>query len=985
MKRQWTPEELVEQFTLSEDEITLLPQKNEANRLGFAVLLKFFQINARFPQSRRETPQPIVSYLAQQLHVSPKCYRDYDWHGRTIERHRAEIRTLLEFQETTLADMDRLKQWLCDKVIVFEYQKAQVLAAAYEYLREAKLEPPTPGRLKRLVRSAIRDTEKAICEAITQKFSARTCQKLDALLDTERSDGNRKEQFKQSAFNFLKADPGRISLKSLLTEIEKLQSIRHLKLPPDLFSMVPPKVTTYYRRRASVETPRELRRHPNSIRYTLVAAFCWQRSQEITDSLVDLLIGIIHRINVSAERRVEKELIEDFKKVNNKSRLLFEIAEASLESPEGPVKDVVYPVVSPTTLKAVIKEYKSSGVTYHTKVYTLMRSSYVHHYRRMVPQILDTLEFRSNNPSHHPVISALELLKQYRDSHQRYYDSASKIVITGVIKKDLQDVVIETDTDGNQRVNRVNYELCVLQALRERLRSKAIWVAGAKRYCNPEEDLPQNFDTHRDTYYQAIKQPLDAETFIQSLKTDMTAALTQLEQGLPKNDAVRILKKHRGHNGWISLTPLDKQPDPPNLARLKREVDQRWPMTSLLDVLKETDLRVQFTDLFQHVGGRENMDRTILQRRLLLCLYGMGSNTGMKRVCAGIESDSEKDLRYVKRHYIHREYLRNAIAQVVNAVFRVRKDAIWGAGSTTCASDAKKFGAWDQNLMTEWHVRYGGRGVMIYWHVEKKSVCIYSQLKTCSSSEVAAMMEGLLRHCTDMKVERNYVDTHGQSEIAFAFCHLLGFNLMPRIKGIGKQRLYLPDTGQKATYPNLELVLSRPINWELIRQQYDQMIKYATALRLGTAEAEIILKRFNRSSGPQHPTHKALLELGKAVKTIFLCQYLRSEEIRREIQEGLNVVEQWNGANDFIYFGRSGEMTSNRLEHQELSMLCLHLLQISLVYVNTLMIQTVLADPKWMKPMQAEDWRALTPLIWLHINPYGVFLLDMNARLTLEA
>lgn len=170
MKRQWTPEELVEQFTLSEDEIRLLPKKNEANRLGFAVLLKFFQVNARFPQSRRETPKPIVSYLAQQLHVSPKCYRDYDWQGRTIERHRAEIRTLFKFQETTLADMDRLKQWLCDKVVVFEYQEAQVMVAAYEYLREAKLEPPTPGRLKRLVRSAIRDTEKAFCEAITQKL-----------------------------------------------------------------------------------------------------------------------------------------------------------------------------------------------------------------------------------------------------------------------------------------------------------------------------------------------------------------------------------------------------------------------------------------------------------------------------------------------------------------------------------------------------------------------------------------------------------------------------------------------------------------------------------------------------------------------------------------------------------------------------------------------------------------------------------------------
>ncbi len=76
------------------------------------------------------------------------------------------------------------------------------------------------------------------------------------------------------------------------------------------------------------------------------------------------------------------------------------------------------------------------------------------------------------------------------------------------------------------------------------------------------------------------------------------------------------------------------------------------------------------------------------------------------------------------------------------------------ATAFSCASDSKKFGSWDQNLMTEWHIRYGGRGVMIYWHVEKKSTCIYSQLKRCSSSEVAAMIEGVLRHCTDLEIDR---------------------------------------------------------------------------------------------------------------------------------------------------------------------------------------------------------------------------------------
>jgi TnpA family transposase len=69
----------------------------------------------------------------------------------------------------------------------------------------------------------------------------------------------------------------------------------------------------------------------------------------------------------------------------------------------------------------------------------------------------------------------------------------------------------------------------------------------------------------------------------------------------------------------------------------------------------------------------------------------------------------------------------------------VRQPQWWGEGTTACASDSKKFGAWDQNLLTEWHARYGGPGVMIYWHVERNSVCIYSQLKSCASSEVCAL------------------------------------------------------------------------------------------------------------------------------------------------------------------------------------------------------------------------------------------------------
>jgi TnpA family transposase len=230
-----------------------------------------------------------------------------------------------------------------------------------------------------------------------------------------------------------------------------------------------------------------------------------------------------------------------------------------------------------------------------------------------------------------------------------------------------------------------------------------------------------------------------------------------------------------------------------------------------------------------------------------------------------------------------------------------------------------------------------------------------------------------------MEIDRQYVDTHGQSVIAFAFSYILGFELMPRLKGISRQRLRLPDQGDAAKYPYLQPILTRPIRWDLIRQQYDQIIKYATALKFGPAEAEAILRRFTRNT--QHPTYRALVELGNARKTTFLCRYLHRLALRHEIQEGLNVIEAWNNTNTFILYGKSSEFATNRLRQQETIMLCLHLLQACLVYINTLLIQEVLSEPDWYQQMTQEDWRALNPLFFTSITPYGSFRLDMTKRI----
>lgn len=367
MKWHWQDDELCDQWSMNADELRLIAGRTDPGKLGFAVLLKFFQYQGHFPVGNKEVPLEVVQFLAAQMGASPADLDAYEWAGRTAKRHRAEILSFLGIRRITAEQVQALRRWLIDELLPMDYSLEQLLDRVGDWFRERKIGPLGPSRLERLLRSALNTFESGLLERIASQLLPNTCASMDALLtsseeaDVDTVDGATDTDEQTVGFAQLRQDPGRASLDSVLQELDKLNRIRALQLPAAGLAELPPKWLEKFRLRAGAVTIWDLRRSPPTIRHGLVTAFCWQRQREIIDGLIDLLLQLIHKIGVRAETKVERELLEDIRRVHSKTHVLFRLAEAAVDQPEGVIKDVVYPVVGLQTLQDLVKEYTPRG------------------------------------------------------------------------------------------------------------------------------------------------------------------------------------------------------------------------------------------------------------------------------------------------------------------------------------------------------------------------------------------------------------------------------------------------------------------------------------------------------------------------------------------------------------------------------------------------------------------------------------------------
>lgn len=674
------------EVVLDSEELSLIYKKKPQTQLAFALMLKFFRIENKFPSSIQDISTKLIEEVSNQLNMPKQFTEKFDWNGRSSERFRSEIRDYLGYRKPTVSDSEHLVQWLIQNHLADIPTFSQCRDFAMMYLRQQKIELFATKELDRHIKSAQGKFEIEFFKTIANELTDITRKKIDALLFEDFDDEALFENPPKNnsiTYQNLKKDIGEPKLKNIQKAIEKNDYLESFEIPNNLLKNLPRKILIKYYRRILAEHPSHIREHDQNRKLAMMAIFIYIRSQFLLDSAAELLLQLIHKLENSSENSIKQQIISEVTCVNGKFDILCKLSSVAAERPAGIIKHEIYPIVSQETLTNLSVELKSRGKWYETEVKNKMRSLYAHGSRRLLLKLLDIFQFRSNRIEEKLLLDAIEFIKQNQNNLTAYSHDIQKIPMIDILSSDLHQTITESQSGNhNSRLKQLNketidhmyYEVMVLNKLYDKLQCKAIWIEGAHRFRNPDEDMPKDFDQNEEYYFNLLNLPMDASAFTKDLKNEVDDALDMLNQSLPNNPKVKIVKNKKGFR--FKVSPSEPQAESTNLAALHKEIQKRWPSINLIDIVKESELRIGFSKHCTSTSRFQKLSVEELCRRLLLGFYGIGSNIGFKRLSAANKSVKESDLHYTKRRHINVDNVRAAIVDIINETIAIRDPTI---------------------------------------------------------------------------------------------------------------------------------------------------------------------------------------------------------------------------------------------------------------------------------------------------------------------
>ncbi|MBO1632797.1 Tn3 family transposase [Yersinia pseudotuberculosis] len=566
-------------------------------------------------------------------------------------------------------------------------------------------------------------------------------------------------------------------------------------------------------------------------------------------------------------------------------------------------------------------------------------------------------------------LAAIHYLTELNGTKKRLLDDAPEHIITGPWKR------LVYDAEG--RIQRAGYSLCLLERLQDALRRRDIWLKNSDRWGDLREKLLQGeeWQAQRVLVCRALGHPTDGHKGVQQLAVQLDETWRAVASRFEGNTEVHICND--GKYPSLTISSLEKLEEPLSLLRLNNRVRQLLPPVDLTELLLEIDARTGFTREFTHVSesGARAQD---LHISLCAVLMAEACNIGLEPLIKhNIPALTRHRLSWMKQNYLQAETLVSANARLVDFQSTLELARRWGGGEVASV-DGMRFVTPVKTVNSGPNRKYFGSGCGITWYnfVSDQYSGFHGIVVPGTLRDSIFVLEGLLEQQTGLNPVEIMTDTAGTSDIIFGLFWLLGYQFSPRLADAGEAVFWRVD--KSANYGALDELARGCADLSKAENQWDEMMRTAGSLKLGTIHASELIRSLLKSSRPSGLA-QAIMAVGRVNKTLYLLNYIDDEDYRRRILTQLNRGESRHAVARAICYGQRGEIRKRYREGQEDQLGALGLVTNAVVLWNTLYMQEALS---WMRSngeeTRDEDIARLSPLMHGHINMLGHYTFTLS-------